>query len=728
MEYKAELNQENKTYSYNFKTWGEHNDIDETDIYNNLKFINTILHRAEQDCDNILIQSPTQSGKTNMQIGLMNGFMDQAYPVTILLTGSAAGKQVAGQSTDRAYKYFKYTEHLHFGERGMKCVDGAWCSIADSVDKGRNVCLVAKKHVSDLDNLRYRLNDPAFNGRNCIIIDDECDFASVSRQYPSKVSESLHLLTSSIKSQFDKVKTISMSATPAANLLQDKSKIGADQFDYIDVMPLSDHYFGNKEVFQKKELNHWVKLEWSVGDEDTRIFVKKYLVGVALMELNGVCDGGDGFNGLINTHNEIWWMDDIADEVRLIIEEVTLCHHDDELLKTIKQYQDSVFQAYGVVKIEPEKVLDKIKNSEVNIITEHSKKWGTKFKNRPSGNTIVISGLIASRGMTYDGLFMTHTSLSWSTKHDTAEQKARWSGFRGAMRPWIRVFTSEGDKNTFERITDNQDVFKERVKNEWSTLNPEELRNYEFEFDAKATNNIKCSASDLETKYYEFGIGNKKIEFNETKTGKDGRCNIENAISLLGNSVEKTDIGVARLRVPSNEIRDFLEKLELAGLVEKSNFYKYLIKGIDENIEAFTSGIDVHVVKGDSKKTINLGKEKQNLVFRTVKEIGAGLVLNRDNKFITNKDLYAISDKEKIDKFVVKDEGTVIKNKKGFTQCVKDNLERPVMFLYPFESYIEDATQNAKSFGLGLGFVTHGRGCVVEHKSQLVRVNRTLGL
>lgn len=194
-----------------------------------------------------VIVGPVQAGKTGLMISLTARALDIGFRVVVVLAGLKDDLR-----TQTAFRYINellqrgdkvpgapgsFTHPLGEGYHGSR--DDCWAPlyyedvnrddafvhlVCGHLRRGKKILAVTKKNVSTLNRLRDALESASSQEREgrlpILVLDDECDEASVSGDPDAPTPERIAALWSSIPQY---IAYIGFTATPAANLLQESS-------------------------------------------------------------------------------------------------------------------------------------------------------------------------------------------------------------------------------------------------------------------------------------------------------------------------------------------------------------------------------------------------------------------------------------------------------------------------------------------------------------------------
>ena len=225
-----------------------------------------------------LVMGDVQSGKTSNYLALANMAIDYGYKLILILAGMTDSLRI--QTQERVDAGFIGAVSSSIGEKTIEYVgvgrlgDCSHYAIplttdksdfegmhAISTDFNKPQVLVVKKQKSILTNVKKWLNpgNKDVSSRNILIIDDECDNASINTKKDDDPSV-INSLIRDIYNNFNCATYVGYTATPFANIfINPEKKIGNDDLfpsDFIHRLHSSpESYFGAKKVFSNSEIN-----------------------------------------------------------------------------------------------------------------------------------------------------------------------------------------------------------------------------------------------------------------------------------------------------------------------------------------------------------------------------------------------------------------------------------------------------------------------------------------
>lgn len=586
-----------------------------------------------------LVMGDVQSGKTSNYLALANMACDYGYKIILILAGMTDSLRI--QTQERIDDGFIGAISSSIGEESIEYVgvgkfELRHYAIPLTDDKkdfvGQNTIsndfnkpqvLVVKKNKSILNSVKQWLKPGSNNisSRNILIIDDECDNATVNtKKNPDDDPSAINGLIREIYNNFNCATYVGYTATPFANIfINPEKKVGNDDLfpsNFIHRLHASpEAYFGIEKVFPNNLGSRYV----TILDEDEPKFLppnhkKDYrFEGLTDSLRNAICNflicncirtyRGDEIKHrsmMINISPYNIIQEDIKNDVELYVNNLknTIFQYDkyplDRFLKNIDMrrlyevYQnDDFFNKPNGVK-EPLNraisfdVIKKYLYSEISkfvvTIVNNKYKGDQRFKYKDYRETgarvIAIGGYVLSRGLTLEGLMCSYFSRNASA-YDTLLQMCRWFGYRPNYEDLCRIYMSQISYDSFGAVVDairdlddQLDIMKVQGKApiDFGLMirdTPDTLEtNMLITARNKSYNSMKVSRS---LNYSGVGIDTSKIY----KSKKDNDHNIFeieklcNDLLLSGYKLEKINNRNMFRNVKSSFIADFVSNIKI---------------------------------------------------------------------------------------------------------------------------------------------------------------------
>lgn len=461
-----------------------------------------------------LVFGKVQSGKTSNFIGVISKALDVGYDFIIVLAGIS--EDLRQQTQDRIDKYIfrhelngiKYynieedseasvnanlinlTVSSRFSNEKRKSGDFKIGEINRGAAKRGPEILIIKKNSSILkDVLRYldslcdeeSKSGKKINSKTCLIIDDECDNASVLSQTKTEFEnkEETRAINKSIRriiNLFKRVSYIGYTATPENVVMQPITSPANKETvhyrdteityhiekdltlfpdDFIQIVNPSEGYLGlnewldsqnnhikiipNEDLVERKEYSYFLSnsLISSFLDFVANVYIRKFL-------------WRENDNNSMLVHPSVLKSDQeqlkeiLSDFRKKIVKDSLRGETKSSFFKLIK---NRIKRFEPLENIEFEKYSQIINN--LDIVTVHSGESATILNFKIVKDRIIIGGNKLSRGFTIEGLTVSYFFRK-SSRLDTLHQMARWFGYRGKSTRLITVYLPKEDKEYFE--------------------------------------------------------------------------------------------------------------------------------------------------------------------------------------------------------------------------------------------------------------------------------------
>lgn len=439
-----------------------------------------------------LIFGRVQAGKTTIFNALVAVLADLGYTFFIVLAGRR--NNLRGQTQRRTAKTV-----TDLRPAGWASQDWSWLTgpedeadIEPELNPGatfrdnRRVVLVVKKEPTRLRNLDkfIRTAGTALNGRAVLVVDDECDEASVDTgvNRPSAISKQISDILRSLEKEGARTAYVGVTATPYANLLIDpEPEFSLFPRDFAVALPKSVNYFGGEEFFGRDAIDESdspvepLGLRVEVSPEDVAALrppsntdpsfarwepkkVESLVNAVSYFVLASAARRARGQIGhssmLIHVHHQT----DVMDKLRPVVEEiveglVTSVKREDlaaleelwneELGRDVlskPRFADSDLQPVSFDELRP--FLSTVLEAAA-IKVDHSGPDADRLKYGSEPSTVIVIGAnTMSRGLTLNGL-VTSYFIRPMDYADSLLQACRWFGYRPGYGDLQRVWTTD---------------------------------------------------------------------------------------------------------------------------------------------------------------------------------------------------------------------------------------------------------------------------------------------
>lgn len=481
-----------------------------------------------------LVVGRVQSGKTSNFMGLLAKAGDAGYRMIIVLAGTTNTLRYQTQERlqndlldhrDTKWRWLTKAEiipgtQLRVDPAGEFHEMGTAASTVSN--NSVRVIAVIKKNVSVLKRLRRWLTVPESQMANCpvLIVDDECDNASVNTRNPEVNPSSINGEIRDILALIPKVSYVGYTATPFANVLSNPRKEDEDLYprNFLFALPLNPEYFGPERIFGRESDD--ANDPGSDGNDIVRTISEPEISMVTPASRNTLST----FNfeappSLINAVR-YFLMNSAARIVRekslgmrnefksMLINTAQFMKVHREALPKIKEVKEKLLKELmskpAVWEKQWEEESEKVSQNQIGCV--HAKvKWSDLNKeltpeffekvkvivsnsspneasnlnaeyNESNRGTvlIVIGGNTLSRGITLEGLTVSYFVRNCAA-YDTLLQMGRWFGYRKNYEDMPRVWMTATMEDQFVRLSGvEKDMFGE-LESFMAGKSPEEV-------------------------------------------------------------------------------------------------------------------------------------------------------------------------------------------------------------------------------------------------------------
>ena len=624
-----------------------------------------------------LVMGDVQSGKTSNYLALANLACDYGYKIILILAGTTDSLRIQTQErTDAGLvgaisSTIGNNENINYVGVGTIKVYGHYAiplttEISDfkgsfnftSNDLNKPQILVVKKNKTILTSVKKWLKPGQTNisSKNILIIDDECDNASVNTKKPEDDPSIINGLIRDIYNNFNCSTYVGYTATPFANIFINPEKdVGNDDLfpnDFIHRLKSSKNnaYFGIKKVFNGNQ-KHWKRI---VDDEENKLPAKHkrddevpclwdslknaicmFLICNCIRTMRGhelkhrsMMINVSPYNPIQSRMLEL--VEEYVVALRYAIQQydrykIERFNKHFELKRIYNIYQnDSLFttcsKQYNNQPINVAIPFEKIKDhlfdeiSKFRVIVINNKvKGDQRFKYKDYEETgarvIAIGGFILSRGITLEGLMTSYYSRN-STAYDTLLQMCRWFGYRPGYEDLCTVYMTQISYDCFYAISeaiDNLDSQLEMMAvrgatpKEFGLMIKESPDTLETDLLVTARNKMRNSTEIIRgLNYSGVAIDTSKLYKNPQKNERNYR-EVKKLISNLHNVNKNVEIINNRYMikdVDNNTIADFISNLDIP--FENKKFDTESIASFIKKGEYYDKW-DIVFAKGDEK-------------------------------------------------------------------------------------------------------------------------------
>ena len=433
--------------------------------FNSEEILKSLPNPSKTNCDfqiKGLVIGQVQSGKTANIEAVTCRAVDHGYRMIIVLSGRT--NDLRHQTQKRFDVEVIENESLSKKERWARLTtlekdydSGSTDGIDTNPEKPK--IAIIKKNVSVLKKLLKDINKLGIENHPTLIIDDECDDASIDTNYrkldldPTSTNQKIRDLIQSFK----KVVYIGFSATPFANVFIDVNE-SEDLYpkDFIYLLETPKDYTGAEELEKNQQK---IFIDVDVEGEDENYFkslkdsIYTFIISCAICKDLKI----DLKNYSMLIHPSRLKIDHAVyeDKVKEIVNHMkNYAKRPREFIKHVetrfKEIFSSNFSEYTDKDFEHylEHIQSFIEKADVHTINSDTDDRSFLDYDDKGKVCILIGGDILSRGLTIDGLLTSFfTRGAKKPNYDTLIQMQRWCGFRKEYLKFTRIYTTEKIKN-----------------------------------------------------------------------------------------------------------------------------------------------------------------------------------------------------------------------------------------------------------------------------------------
>ncbi|NEX92971.1 Z1 domain-containing protein [Caulobacter sp. 17J65-9] len=429
-----------------------------------------------------LVVGYVQSGKTANMLGVIAKAVDAGYRFVIILAGltNSLRKQTQGRFESDLRARTPHAWHLHtsYDDDGdFRTPPNRWFSMMDAAQVA-----VVKKNVTPLERLIETIERTPASLRErmpVLIIDDECDQASVNASGSQYDIKAINGAIRRLLSILPRCQYVGYTATPFANILiNPKTPAGVldDLYptDFITALPLPEGYFGAETLFGREPVDAGEE----TGDEQGLDMIREVLPAEVALVRPPSAKGREGFQPAVpdslgralsyfllataaryargqrdqhcsmlvhttvytSTHEKLstairTWLAEVGAQLGTADLETSL----EDLWTEESARIDGSRWALGRVPWEALRPHLESVLADVEVVVENSNSdTRLDFEAGPA-KYIVIGGSVLARGLTIEGLTVSYFVRS-SSQYDTLLQMGRWFGYRPGYQDLPRIW------------------------------------------------------------------------------------------------------------------------------------------------------------------------------------------------------------------------------------------------------------------------------------------------
>lgn len=588
-----------------------------------------------------LVMGDVQSGKTSNYLALANLACDYGYKIILILAGMTDSLRIQTQErTDEGLigaisSTIGNNEKIDYVGVGVLGVSGYYAiplttDVSDfsagnftSNDLNKPQILVVKKNKSILEAVKKWLKPGQANisSKNIMIIDDECDNASVNTKEEGENPSAINGLIRDIYNNFNCSTYVGYTATPFANIfINPEKKVGNDDLfpsDFIHRLKSSNVkiYFGIDKVF-KEDKTHWKRISDDERDklpakhkkdddinvlwESMRKSICMFLICNCIRTIRGDSTKHRSMMINVSPYNKVQIrMKELVEEYVVSLRDAIQQYDKYDVDRFAKHYElkrlyklylndllftvsNDYYNGKAINEAIPFEEIKKLLFEEISkfrvAVINNKFKGDQRFKYKNFKETgarvIVIGGFALSRGLTLDGLMTSYYSRN-STGYDTLLQMCRWFGYRPRYEDLCSIYMSQINYDCFCAVSeaiDNLDTQLDMMAargaapKEFGLMIKESPETLETDLLITARNKMRNSTEIIR------GLNYSGVAIDTSKLYKDPEKNNRNfnavmdlirTLDLYGYTLKKIGSRKMYIEVSNSIIADFIESLDI---------------------------------------------------------------------------------------------------------------------------------------------------------------------
>ena len=423
-----------------------------------------------------LVIGQIQSGKTANIEALVCRAVDFGYRFIIIMCGrtNALRKQTQFRFDTEVLNESDWSKLTDYLSNDLKrgTID------IDSNIKKPKIAII-KKIPSVLTRLREKIqNTSELKNHPCLIIDDECDDASIDTNAnkaefdPTRTNIEIRELINC----FNKVVYTGFSATPFANVFIDANN-EEDLYpsDFIFLLDTPKRYTGTRDFIQKYENNFIIT---SPNDseniqQELKEAIYSFILSCCIVKEFNIKLPKNNFSMLIHPSYKTVEHSKYEREVK-------------DIVKVLKSYLEHP-KFYPNIKTDFKNLHEKYFSEDFEIFFKHYRYFVSKLEIKKLNSEkstdededqrvlkyqekdkvyIVIGGNILARGLTLEGLLVSFFIRESKGKHqyDSLLQMQRWCGFKENYLKYTKIYTTQRLKDNLTELCDIEEEFRQDIK------------------------------------------------------------------------------------------------------------------------------------------------------------------------------------------------------------------------------------------------------------------------
>lgn len=562
-------------------------------LNNAVRIYNKMPNKDNNLVSNVgLVVGRVQSGKTANIITLSALALDNGHKIVVLFLSDT--NNLLDQNTNRFLNCF---DNIVDVEVIKKSKDGNF----DRLDvrtlnylykNNKKLVICSLKHAKHIKEIKDLIGNSPYKDDYALIIDDEGDdiglnTASFSDKFVEDKKSGLLFESGrsstnksivSLKTTFDKLGYISLTATPEANvMLQDFQQLAPD---YCVTLEPNKGYTGLL-TFHGENSNRVVEVgDYSTlndADQLPASFEDAFVFFVAGCIVRAKREGQNDFKHSMMVHpcHKIDNHKTVYSKVKQFVDKI-----EDDLKRNNtsgKRFIGEVEKQYKQLSPQdtfvPQSVYDVISGMSLHLVNSDSDGSNLQAKMSLMPYHIVIGGNMLDRGITIEGLAVTYMiRMSKKGQMDTMLQRARWFGYKESYIDLCRVYMPKELKNQFENLIEAEEsVWQFLYDCDRNNLSPKSLEPYFY-----IPSNLNIAAANKASYIAKNLISSVKTQTEIVHDPKKNQANVS-----LVNNIDWT--GAAEKAMTSSQIH----RMKTIGLDDFKDFMsKFAFSESDSSMNA----------------------------------------------------------------------------------------------------------------------------------------------
>jgi len=740
-----------KNYLIEKKKWESENieqlDMESTSIINEL--LNPISEKDERIQG--LVLGYVQSGKTSNMAGIIAKAADSGYKFIIIFAGltDALRRQTQIRIENDVTNHSK--ERWHWLTDQNDDFIASPQPLPNTANRVTKICVI-KKNVNILQRLLEKINQLT-NSRvrkmPTLIIDDECDQASLNTRENRDIAGDISWTNKLIKDTLlalKKVSYVGYTATPNAPFLTSpQSADGTDNLfpkDFIVPLKEPKNYFGVNKLFHNEENNeceYELPFIRRIEEEEVSILQPPsqkerfnfrpeltnslrnacdyYLLALSaracrkndsehccmMIHTSRYTEMHDAFLPLIQGE----WLKpivrDLNENKKSTLKRLESLWEQELLDESIRLELNCPKSAESFDDLKPYLLTQALT---IEVLRENSNNENEEDRldfERDTIHAIVIGGDVLSRGLTIEGLLCSFF-LRESSQDDTLMQMGRWFGYRKGYEDLPRIWMTYSVEYDFSKFIEKEDHMRRRI----ATMREQGLPPVEFPPEVAISKGRKPTAKGkiskrIETSsgmFYDRELWTLRFPLNQDKHKR----NKEAVEKLIDDLMEESKYNFEKINdcnviknVDCKYIKDFIDNFYFFERETFGGLNKFIESESNNDPNNPLKKWNIGIMEGKGEGLINISSLRDIRTCIRTKVYDA----NSNNKEIYIKalmgptDLLIDVDRKKFKEFE-EENSEYNKQKRELTRIYRRKIHgnRPLLIIYPIS---KDSKPNKKN-------------------------------